>query len=87
METLCDYRALIKVFLYICGRKENLSVDNGIVRCVVDNGLPLSFSYLYGWGTNGFIDEYRFYDKTAAEYLAATVTLVLVQLTYSNHNT
>ena len=87
METLCGYRTLIKVFLYISGRKQKSSVDNGSVRSIVDGDLSLSFRYLYGWRTKGFIDEYRVYDKTAAEHLAATFTLVLVQLLYSDHNT
>ena len=49
---------LEKCFSISAAKNKNCSVTG-----IVDNNRPLSFGYLYGWGTNGFSYEYRFYDK------------------------
>ncbi|XP_068715678.1 uncharacterized protein [Montipora foliosa] len=51
-----------KVLVYVNGKKQSNTLDISAVRGSVDNTKPLEFGQLYGWKTNGTLDEYRVYN-------------------------
>ncbi|XP_068735754.1 uncharacterized protein [Montipora capricornis] len=51
-----------KVLVYVNGKKQSNTLDISAVHGSVDNTKPLEFGQLYGWKTNGTLDEYRVYN-------------------------
>jgi len=52
-----------RAFVYINGKKQTNSLDISTVKGSVDNHKSLEFGKLYGWKTEGTLDEYRVYNK------------------------
>lgn len=51
-----------RAFLYINGRKQSSSLDISRVKGSVNNDKSLKFGTLYGWKTNGYLDDYRLFN-------------------------
>ena len=66
-----------KVFLYLNGQRQKNFADIEHVTGSIDNKLPLEFGTLYGWKTDGSIDEYRLYNIALSDYA--------MQLIYNDH--
>jgi len=52
-----------RAFVYINGKKQSNSLDISNVKGSVNNVNSLEFGTLYGWKTQGTLDEYRIYNK------------------------
>ena len=77
MKITCGYFQLYtwkSVSLYPQQKNKNCSVTG-----IVDNNRPLSFGYLYGWGTNVL------FTNTVFMINELQLTATEVQLFYSNH--
>lgn len=66
-----------KAFVYINGKKQSNSLDISSVVGSVDNNKGLEFGLLYGWKTQGTLDDYRLYNRALDEYE--------VEAIYHNH--
>lgn len=56
-----------RVFVYINGVKQQHSLDISTVQGSVDNHEPFTIGTLYGWKTDGTLDEYRMYNRALSE--------------------
>ena len=55
-------RKVKKVFLYLNGRLQKNSLDISRVTGSITNSKNLEFGTLYGWKTDGYLDEYRLFN-------------------------
>jgi hypothetical protein len=55
-----------RVYAYIDGMQQHHSLDISNVRGSVDNGEPFTIGTLYGWKTDGTLDEFRLYNRAVA---------------------
>eukprot|EP01052_Picozoa_sp_SAG31_P002257 SAG31_NODE_78_length_27447_cov_83.819877_3_plen_231_part_00 len=53
-----------QVCAYVDGVRQSHCLDISGVIGSIDNPEPLTFGTLYGWKTDGALDEYRVYDRT-----------------------
>ena len=56
-----------KVFVHIDGVRQQHSLDISGVPGSVDNGESFTIGTLYGWKTDGTLDEYRMYNRALSE--------------------
>ncbi|EDO31494.1 predicted protein [Nematostella vectensis] len=63
------------VTLYLNGRKQQNTVDIRRVRGSIDNDKPLEFGELYGWKTQGTLDDYRLYNYALSYHEAKMLYL------------
>ena len=56
-----------RVFVHINGVRQQHSLDISDVTGSVDNSEPFTLGTLYGWKTDGTLDEYRMYNRALSE--------------------
>ena len=52
---------------FINGVRQQHSLDISTVQGSVDNDEPFTIGTLYGWHTDGTLDEYRMYDRALSD--------------------
>jgi hypothetical protein len=64
---------LRQVYAYINGVQQASTLDISGVPGSIDNGEPFTLGTLYGWHTDGTLDEYRLYNRAVTPAEVATL--------------